>query len=428
MTIYKRLLFTVLALLTVYISQAENGINSPYSRFGLGILSDQSLAVNRQMGGLGYALRDNSYINLLNPAAMSAADSTTMIFEGGFSLQNGNFKENGIKINAKNASFDYLAMSFRLRRNLGIALGMLPYSNVGYSFSRNETILSPDGDSNGSFSSIYKYNGTGGLTQPFISIGWGITDNFSIGVTASYLYGDITHNISNNFTDNNISSTSRQYNLNVSNYKADFGLQYSKTISEKRSFTIGAVYSLGHDLDAEARMIERKTTSGTAEYSDTTTFANAFKLPHTIGAGFTYTTGKWTFGADYTFQKWSDSSFFGDNKGCDRSKVSLGAEFSPSKISRNILKRSRYRAGLYYAQPYTEFNGSKGCEEFGVSAGFTMPMNSTNNMNNNRSLLNISGQFVRINPKTEGMITETYLRINIGVTFNEFWFFKSKVN
>jgi hypothetical protein len=300
MTIYKRLLFTVLALLTVYISQAENGINSPYSRFGLGILSDQNLAVNRQMGGLGYALRDNSYINLLNPAAMSVADSTTMIFEGGFSLQNGNFKENGIKINAKNASFDYLAMSFRLRRNLGIALGMLPYSNVGYSFSRNETILSPDGDSNGSFSSIYKYNGTGGLTQPFISIGWGITDNFSIGVTASYLYGDITHNISNNFTDNNISSTSRQYNLNVSNYKADFGLQYSKTISEKRSFTIGAVYSLGHDLDAEARMIERKTTSGTAEYSDTTTFANAFKLPHTIGAGFTYTTGKWTFGADYT--------------------------------------------------------------------------------------------------------------------------------
>ena len=128
MTIYKRLLFTVLALLTAYISQAENGINSPYSRFGLGPLSDQNLAVNRQMGGLGYALRDNSYINLLNPAAMSAADSTTMIFEGGFSLQNGNFKENGIKINAKNASFDYLAMSFRLRRNLGIALGMLHYS------------------------------------------------------------------------------------------------------------------------------------------------------------------------------------------------------------------------------------------------------------------------------------------------------------
>ena len=56
------------------------------------------------------------------------------------------------------------------------------------------------------------------------------------------------------------------------------------------------------------------------------------------------------------------------------------------------------------------------------------PMTSTNNMNNNRSILNVSGQFIRLNPKTDGMITESYFRLNIGVTFNEFWFFKSKVN
>lgn len=429
MTPYKRLLFILLTTLTCALSQAENGINSPYSRFGLGILSDQNLGVNRQMGGLGYALRDKSYINLLNPAAVSSADSTTMIFEGGFSFQNGNFKENNTKINAKNASFDYLVMGFRLKKNLGFAMGILPYSNVGYSFSSNETYLSPDGDTNGAFSSIYKYNGTGGLTQPFITIGWSITNNLSLGVTASYLYGDISHNVSNEFTDNNISNRTRQYDLNVSSYKADLGLQYIKKISDKHSYIIGAVYSLGHNLDADALLIERKITSGTAEYSDTAKFANAFKLPHTFGLGVTYTyKNKWTFGADYTFQKWGDSSFFGDNKGSDRSKISLGVEYNPGKISRNILKRTRYRAGLYYAEPYTEFNGKKGCEEYGISAGFSLPMTSTNNMNNNRSLLNISGQFVRINPKTDGMITETYLRLNVGITFNEFWFFKSKVN
>ena len=134
MVLHKRLLFILLTILTSIFVQAENGINSPYSRFGLGTLSDQNLGVNRQMGGLGYALRDKSYINLLNPAAVSSADSTTMIFEGGFSFQNGNFKEGATKINAKNASFDYLAMSFRLKKNLGIAFGILPYSNVGYSF------------------------------------------------------------------------------------------------------------------------------------------------------------------------------------------------------------------------------------------------------------------------------------------------------
>ena len=429
MALYKRLLFTLLTIFTSILVQAENGINSPYSRFGLGILSDQNLAVNRQMGGLGYALRDKSYINLLNPAAVSSADSTTMIFEGGFSFQNGNFKEGNTKINAKNASFDYLVMGFRLKKNLGFAMGMLPYSNVGYSFGWNKTTHSSDGDTNGAFSSLYKYSGTGGITQPFMTIGWGITDKLSIGATVSYLYGDISHNISNEFTDNNISNRTREYSLNVSSYKADFGLQYSKKISDKHSYIIGAVYSFGHDLNADAQLIERKITTGVAEYSDTASFDNAFKLPHTFGLGATYTyNGKWTFGADYTFQKWSDSSFFGDNKGCDRSKISLGVEYNPNKISRNVLKRTRYRAGLYYAEPYTEFNGKKGCEEYGVSAGFSLPMTSNNNMNNNRSLLNVSGQFVRINPKTDGMITETYLRLNIGITFNEFWFFKSKVN
>ena len=429
MTQYKSLIFTFLAIFTSLFAKAENGINSPYSRFGLGTLSDQNLGVNRQMGGLGYALRDKSYINLLNPAAVSSADSTTMIFEGGFSFQNGNFKEGETKINAKNASFDYLAMSFRLKKNLGFAIGILPYSNVGYSFGSNETILSPDGDTNNAFSVIYKYNGSGGLTQPFATLGWGITEKISVGATIAYLYGDISHNVSSEFTDNNISNRTRQYNLNVSSYKADFGLQYSNKISDKHCYILGAVYSLGHDLGAEAQFIERKITSGVAEYSDTTTYNNAFKLPHTFGLGATYTyNGKWTVGADYTLEKWGNSSFFGDNKGCDRSKISLGIEYNPNKISRNVLKRTRYRAGVYYAEPYTEFNGKKGCEEYGISAGFSLPMTSNNNMNNNRSLLNVSGQFVRINPKTEGMITETYLRLNIGVTFNEFWFFKSRVN
>ena len=429
MTQYKRLIFIFLTIFTSLLAQAENGINSPYSRFGLGTLSDQNLGVNRQMGGLGYALRDKSYINLLNPAAVSSADSTTMIFEGGFSFQNGNFKEGATKINAKNASFDYLAMSFRLKKNLGFAIGILPYSNVGYSFGSNETILSPDGDTNNAFSVIYKYNGSGGLTQPFATLGWGITEKISVGATIAYLYGDISHNVSSEFTDNNISNRTRQYNLNVSSYKADFGLQYSNKISDKHCYILGAVYSLGHDLGAEAQFIERKITSGVAEYSDTTTYNNAFKLPHTFGLGATYTyNGKWTVGADYTLEKWGNSSFFGDNKGCDRSKISLGIEYNPNKISRNVLKRTRYRAGVYYAEPYTEFNGKKGCEEYGISAGFSLPMTSNNNMNHNRSLLNVSGQFVRINPKTEGMITETYLRLNIGVTFNEFWFFKSRVN
>ncbi|MBR6648269.1 MAG: hypothetical protein IKL29_02695, partial [Bacteroidaceae bacterium] len=90
---YKKLLSILTTLFITASIFAGNGINSPYSRFGLGILCDQSFGVNRQMGGLGYALRDSRYINLMNPASIAYVDTLTMLFEAGFSLQNVNFKE-----------------------------------------------------------------------------------------------------------------------------------------------------------------------------------------------------------------------------------------------------------------------------------------------------------------------------------------------
>ena len=106
----------IFALLIILLSfagvNADNGSNSPYSRYGIGLLSDQSLGVNRQMGGLGYGLYSSRYINILNPASFSQADTLTMLFEAGFSLQNVNFKEGNKRINAKNASFDYVAVQF----------------------------------------------------------------------------------------------------------------------------------------------------------------------------------------------------------------------------------------------------------------------------------------------------------------------------
>lgn len=61
-------------------------------------------------------------------------------------------------------------------------------------------------------------------------------------------------------------------------------------------------------------------------------------------------------------------------------------------------------------------NGVDGPKEISVSAGFGIPiMNSYNN----RSMLNISGQWVKSSAKD--LIKENSFRINIGFTFNEDW-------
>ena len=409
----KRIFIIITMLLAITCSYADNGNNSPYSRYGVGLLSDQSLGVNRQMGGLGYGLRSHSYINILNPASFAQADTLTMLFEAGFSLQNVNFKEGDRQINAKNASFDYVAVQFRIRKNLGMSAGFLPYSTVGYSFSNVSNKGTNEVNTN-------NYSGTGGIYQPYIGMGWQPAKWLSVGVMGSYIYGDITHHVGIDFA--NSTDRSKSYKVTLKSYKVDFGMQFATRLGSKNDIVLGATYSLGHDMNANAEIVETTTDSTYTRKID-----NGFNLPHTYGVGFAYTYNeRLKIGADYTLQQWNTSSFFGLDKGIDRSKVSVGAEYAPGRLSSNIFKMITYRAGAYYAQPYTELDGKKGCEEYGVSAGLSLPFLNNNNRNSHATL-HLSGQFIHMEPKSAGMIAENYFRINLGITFNESWFMKLKV-
>ena len=61
--------------------------------------------------------------------------------------------------------------------------------------------------------------------------------------------------------------------------------------------------------------------------------------------------------------------------------------------------------------------------EISASIGFGIPIIHAYN---NRSMLNISGHWVR--SAATGLLKENTFRINIGITFNERWFMKWKVD
>ena len=60
--------------------------------------------------------------------------------------------------------------------------------------------------------------------------------------------------------------------------------------------------------------------------------------------------------------------------------------------------------------------------EYGVTAGFGLPIPRT------RSVLSLSAQYVRTKGTQAAFLNENTLRICVGVTFNERWFFKRKVD
>ena len=111
------------------------------------------------------------------------------------------------------------------------------------------------------------------------------------------------------------------------------------------------------------------------------------------------------------------------NAFCDRTKISVGAEYIPSKIGRNYFGHVKYRLGGYYTTPYYKTEaGERASREYGVTAGFGLPVPRS------RSIVSVTAQYVRVEGLQAGMLNENILRFSIGITFNERWVFKRKVD
>ena len=430
----KKFALTAFFGMIVASSFAQSGTNSPYSMYGLGVLAEQSSGFNRGMNGLAYGFRERNQVNYMNPASYSNVDSLTFLFDAGVSLQLTNFKEGGKSVNAKNANFEYVVASFRAAKHLGISFGVIPYTNVGYNYSNTNNINEANQTDNDKTTYTNTYDGEGGLHQVYLGAGWEPFKGFSFGANVSYLWGDYTRSVVNSYSDSYVNTLSKTYSAEVRSYKFDIGAQVNFPLSKKDDMTVGVTYSLGHKLnsDPECQIISNNTQTAVA---DTTTYTidNGLAIPHVIGIGALWTrNNQLRVGVDYQWQKWKDvespiysnsSYYLADNMFKDRHKITLGGEYCKGEKARNFLGRVHYRAGVSYATPYLVINGNDGPKEISASLGFGIPIM---NGYNNRSMLNISGQWV--NQNANGLIKENSFRINIGFTFNEKWFSKFKVD
>ena len=407
-------------------AMAQGGTKSPYSQFGLGTLSDVSQGMSRGMNGVGLALQQGDQVNTLNPASYGGVDSLTMLFDAGVTLQATNYKEGSTKQNGSMANLEYVVGSFRAWKGVGMAFGVRPFSSVGYSYSSTSNL----GNSNGTMAETY--SGSGGLHEVFLGAGWQVTRQLAVGANVGYLWGDLKRSVTSS-GGTNVNTLMKTYAASVSNYKIDLGAQYRQRIGRKDLLTVGATVGIGHQLKAEPEMsIVIVNTTGT---TDTTTFKvkDGLKLPMTYGVGVAYNhQGRLTMAADLMLEKWGGIDFPSFNSQTnqyvltsgllkDRTKVNVGVDWLPTTnvLNRHYLSHVHYRMGAGLATPYYKINGQDGPKELSVSAGLGIPVLT------GRSWVNVSFQWAHTSAKD--LITENSFRLNIGVTFNERWFAKWKV-
>ncbi len=437
----KLIISAVLALMVIGVN-AQNTTNSPYSQYGYGTLADQSNGASVAMSGLAQGWREGNTVNFSNPASYSAIDSITFVFDAGMSAQITNFEEGGKKINANNSSFDYIVGAFRLLRRVGVGFGIMPYSNVGYSYKHETVIGENTNNGDSKTTSTNTYSGRGGFHQVFLGVGVEPlrtkTTSLSVGVNGSYLWGDYNKSVVNNYSDAYINTLSKYYLAEVKSYKVDFALQLQQKLSKNDKLTLGATYSMGHDMDSDPYCLVISNNSQTS-VSDTATYrANGrLAMPATISAGFVWNhKNKWRVGFDWKQEQWESVKYpvyevtnsvpsynMKDNQFQNRQRYIVGAEFCPNENDRSKWRNHiKYRVGFTYATPYLKINGLDGPKEMGVSMGVGIPIM---NKYNNRPVLNLSASWTRL--EAANLIKENTFRINIGLTFNERWFAKWQV-
>lgn len=424
-------LLTIALFAATGIAAQSNGCNSSYSRFGLGLLSEQSQGFSRGMGGVAQGIRAGNKVNMLNPASYSEIDSLSFIFDAGMNLSSGRLKGNGSTVNVLNASLEYINAGFRLHKGLGMSIGFVPYSSIGYNF--NVPAFIGSSLSSKSIKTISNYYGNGGLHELYIGVGWHPFADLSIGANIGYLWGSYNHTLKQAFYESDTNndaynSQNAQWSGDLKTYKLDIGAQYPIHIDKRNDLTLGATVTIGHKIGSHVDM-SRYTSKGDTINNRA---SNAFSMPYVISTGASWThDGRIIVAADYTLQRWQGckvpmSQPTGDisiatDQYRNMHKMAVGGEYTQDPLGRRYGQRIRYRLGASYSTSYVKVNGNDGPKQLSLTAGVALPLKVTA-----RSHINVSVEWLRRMPSISNQITENYFMAHLGVTFNEAWFMKWK--
>jgi hypothetical protein len=393
---------------------------SPYSVFGMGQLHQGGTAWNRSMGGVGIAARSNRYINITNPASMTARDSLSLMVDFGLDGRISLFTEGNKKALNTTFNIDDFVISFPLWKHTAMMVGITPVSDVGYKISYSEM----DVDTG---YRTFTSSGNGGIYQVFAAFAATLWNRLSLGAQANYRFGNINKKASIVYDDASFRNMASGDSLQVNNFTAKLGLQYEQPLSTRSFLTLGATYQFATGLTGYTIHYE-ELGDYYRNREDDTLGSNQLGMGDEIGVGLSYRyTDKLLIEVDYTRTDWTRSGLNAvkgfSNVGDAVFKQSVGQSFragfayTPNRNDiRYPLKRWTYRGGVYFDQSYYTVDGAH-VNAIGITLGTTLPVFRWYNG------LTVGLDFGRRGLSTS-QVKETYFGFNVGLNVFDIWFQK----
>ncbi|KAA9332934.1 hypothetical protein F0P96_08060 [Hymenobacter busanensis] len=433
----------LLGLLGAASSATGQGLgNSPYSRLGLGDVNPNTGGVRQQgMGGVGVAAPNTAQVNELNPALIYYNNRTT--YEVAAIGQLKRLRSGSASQVDGGASLSYLAFAVPISRRWGLAAGLKPYSTVDY----KTAIISPvQGTTDAQV--LEEYTGSGGLSEVYLSQGVRLAKGLSAGVTTSYVFGSVDQSttallVAEGQTAESLSRSADIRHTEYSDLTIRLGSHYRYELSSKYNLNLGAVYTLQSDMKGyRERRVERQDVNGITIESlqlDPSSRGQTV-VPSNLQIGLGLDNNKtWTLNADVSRQQWSKFEAFrlpSEVKPAtplyqDTWRGALGGELTPDPGSvDSYFKRVSYRFGVSVAQlPYRP--GGVTQYDRAISWGFMFPFPTASPLDATSMNLAFTygqrGNQDLVSGTAQRNIKEDYVRVQLGISLNNRWFLKRKV-
>lgn len=402
--------------------------SSPYSRYGLGEMRGDLLPQTRGMGGIATGIRYLSgagNINVGNPASYSALGLTT-IDVGVF----GNITElskNQLSENSYNFSLSHINFGIPLGRPGGISFGIMPFSDVGYSYAIPGKIDTTN------IRTVYA--GAGGTTKAYMGYGVQVTKNFSVGANVAYLFGTLENIRSIELPGDvgalNVRIDSNQY---INGFSFDYGLQYLQPLGNNVNLTIGYTGTAGTPLNTTAsRVVTRTATSVEDDFENLPVDSidnyegqkQRITMPMKHSVGFSIAKGNsWLIGGDVNYAKWSDYRVASHNPGLtDSYGFAVGGQITPDVTSVKYFNVVDYRLGFKYNKSNINIS-NQDIKQMALTVGFGFPLPSL--FGTSFYKINFATEFGQMGTMDNNLVRERYINFNLGFTLNDRWFRRNR--
>ncbi len=405
-------------------ARAQGLGNSPYSALGIGEVYSGNNITNLGMGGLGVSYANGFFLNSVNPALLARNRNT--IFEVGLLGQSKNITDTrGQSQRDFGANLSYLTLAFPVTKRWSAGLGLRPYSYVDYQTTQYQKVPGTI------YEAEYTYRGKGGLNKAVLTNGFQIGKNFYAGVEAAFVFGNITNDSESRLLIGGDDITVQRSNLaSHSDVMWRLGAAWRPKLNKDWFLNIGATFDpqtrIGGKTTDTYRQIDASGTQVSNPDTVNRTSRGSVTLPSQFRGGIVLEkTLKFAAGVEVTYQPWSKFSTLTGQPGNlrDSYSVAAGLEFMPKATSSKYLELINYRAGITYARlPYAVSATGPQLNDLSGSIGFSLPVGRFVNS------LNLALTVGQRGTLSEGQIRERYVKLGFGLSLNDRWFNRYKVD